>query len=127
MAADIPNLFTHTPSPAESFIRKVMFGVQELERDQIIHWLTAGLAAKHATSARLTQVGKVKVNGCHSILEKKKLKRAGMARIKKLAKERKLARMGLRPLAAAMGKILGKSIHHETARRIMNEIGNKKL
>ena len=127
VAADFPNLFTHTPSPAESFIRKVMLGVQELDRDQIVYRLAAGLNAKRATSSRVTQVGTTKVNGCKSLLEKKKPTKAVVSRLKKEISKYTSGQLGLRTLAVEMGKVLRAKIHHETARRIMAEIKSKKL
>ena len=69
--ADLPFLFKHDASPGETFMRRVMLSVQEFERDMVVHRLTHGLLAKKATSNRINQSGQIKVNGAHSILERK--------------------------------------------------------
>ena len=68
--ADLPYLFRHDASPGETVMRRVMLSVQEFERDMVVHRLTHGLITKKATSRRINQVGKIKVNGAHSILGK---------------------------------------------------------
>jgi len=125
--ADMPNLFSHNPTPAENFIRKIMMSVQELDRDQIIQRCSAGLDAKRLTSGRTTQCGRVKVNGSKSILESKPPNKKKMNMIKAAVKKYQCGRLALRPLASEIGKILKRKIHHETARRMAMEISTKQV
>ena len=125
--ADMPNLFSHNPSPAENFIRKIMMSVQELDRDQIIQRCAAGLAAKKLTSKRITQAGQVKINGSKSILEAKAPSKKNVKAIKFAVRQYQLGNLALRPLACKIGKVLKRKIHHNTAQRMVSEILAKQM
>jgi DNA invertase Pin-like site-specific DNA recombinase len=45
-AADLPGLLKHNPTPAEGFMRRVMFAMYEFERDLIVARLANGLKQK---------------------------------------------------------------------------------
>ena len=54
---DVPHLFTHDPTPAQSFLRKIHCAAQEFNRDLVVYHLKQGLMEKAKTSKRKTQKG----------------------------------------------------------------------
>jgi DNA invertase Pin-like site-specific DNA recombinase len=46
ICSDFPKLFALQPSPIESFMRKLVLAMQELDRDVLVERMQAGLAAK---------------------------------------------------------------------------------
>ena len=86
--ADVPALYDHCPNPAQKFLRRVMMAFTELEKDLTVQRLKAGLDVKRRavqTAFRnkqatvggkpvlRTQLGKAKVNGRASTLQKMKV------------------------------------------------------
>ena len=53
ICGDHPTLFKSPASPMESFIRKVMFAMNEMERDLLVQRLQSGLDAKRCSSVRV--------------------------------------------------------------------------
>ena len=47
VAADCPDLLTHDPTPVQTFLRRVMFAMIELEKNLIVQRLANGRAKKH--------------------------------------------------------------------------------
>ncbi|CAE7231755.1 unnamed protein product [Symbiodinium sp. CCMP2592] len=132
-AADIPMLFDDsTGNPAQRFMRHVLFGYVQLERDMLVHRLQDGLARKKrkAEEARKkghqlprSQQGTVKVNGRRSILETKQLsKRQIEQKLGGLFHQYDNGRLSVRDLAKKISDRLGckKTISHETARRMFH-------
>ena len=60
VCSDIPDLFTHSPTPAQSFIRKVHCAAQEFNKDMVVYHLSQGLAKKVKTTKEITQKGSPK-------------------------------------------------------------------
>lgn len=45
--ADAPDLLVHDPTPVQTFLRRVMFAMVELEKNLIVQRLAHGRAKKH--------------------------------------------------------------------------------
>lgn len=127
VSADMPGLFGHQPSPAETFMRRVLLAVWEFDRDTILYRMAKGLDDKRKTSKDVTQYGKVKVNGSKSILAKLSLTQSMLKAVKKAVALHEDGTFGLRTLAAKLSAILKRKIAHETARRMMAEIESKAM
>lgn len=127
ISADMPHLFCHQPSPAETFMRRVLLAVWEFDRDMILFRMAKGLDEKRKTSKEITQYGEVKVNGSKSILTKLKPSLSKLKAVKKVVKQYEDGTLGLRPLAAQMSSILKRNIAHETARRMIAEMASKHM
>ena len=132
-AADIPMLFDDsTGNPAQRFIRHVLFGYVQLERDMLVLRLQDGLARKkrqvQQTSNRgekvpRSQQGKIKVNGRRSILEKMQLSKSKVhQKLGGLFQQYANGQLSVRDLAKNISARLGckKAISHETARRMFH-------
>ena len=52
ICSDFPNLFNPNASPIESFMRKVVLAMNELERDMVVSRLQSGLESKKKTSKK---------------------------------------------------------------------------
>lgn len=180
VCSDLPFLYKHEASPAESFLRKVIFATQEhesskmlklmgsgvqhrtnmgsrvqhklhmgsegatqnspgvgpwgpgcsheisqeFERDTLVQRLQAGLAAAKAKSKAITQSGEKKCQGTKSLLDKQSLTAKQLRELKKYAKEYINQSIGLRTLASKFSNVLEleENIHHETARRMVEEL-----
>lgn len=122
--ADFPGLFKADASPMESFMRKVILAMHEMERDVVVARLQAGLMAKQKVSKRKTQGGNVKVNGRFSLIEKLKPNKTIIQRMKKVLKERSRGDYGWRGAATKLSKLLKmkKTMAAETARRVSSEL-----
>lgn len=121
--SDIPNLFTHFPTPGETFMRHVMLAVQELERDMIRERLTAGLQKAMETSTKVTQKGRTKVNGCKSILEKCRPSTKTLNQMRAAAAKWNAGAMSCRSLRDAFkGALKKKGLGVMTAERMVSEL-----
>ncbi|CAJ1442191.1 unnamed protein product [Effrenium voratum] len=129
VCSDIPDLFTHSPTPAQSFIRKVHCAAQEFNKDMVVYHLSQGLANKVKTTKEITQKGSPKVNGCKSVIQKLKPSQASIKQVKKLKAQRDKGEFGWRPLATKVSKVLRVKacLAPETVRRLCVEIKVKKL
>jgi DNA invertase Pin-like site-specific DNA recombinase len=127
VSADMPGLFSHQPTPAETFMRRVLLAVWEFDRDTILYRMAKGLDDKRKTSKDITQYGAVKVNGSKSIISKLKPTPAKLRAMKAAIRRYSNGVYGLRPLAEKLGCILKRKLAHETARRITAEVENKCL
>ena len=139
VAADCPDLLTHDPTPVQTFLRRVMFAMIELEKNLIVQRLADGRAKKHKAMESkvldakrknkrlsfgdITQKGKAKSSGAHSALQED-----GVLSVKqknqmtKAIQDRKKGTFGWRVLQVKFGEILGIPIKsHERARRISQE------
>jgi hypothetical protein len=101
------------------------------EKDLIVERTHNGIAdarvkeaAKPKNEQRRTQTGNVKVNGTHSILQKRKPKPSVVKNLKKACHKHNGQTFGLSQLAAALGQILHlkTEMSRETARRMKEEI-----
>ena len=124
ICGDHPALFKSPASPIESFIRKVMFAMNEMERDLLVQRLQSGLDAKRHTSVRVGQEGKVKVNGRLSLLEKLKPNDQQKKTMCRMAVQREQGKFGWRVLATKFSKVLKlkDDVSPETARRMSKEL-----
>lgn len=123
--ADYPNLFKHNQSPTESFVRKLICNLQELDRDTLVYRLAHGREEKKKRTSRLTQHGAPKANGCQSWLEKLKPNKVVKRKIQGLGKSRAAGKFGWRPMAEKVSKLLklNRVLSHECVRRMLNELG----
>ena len=123
---DFPSLFTHTASPTESFVRKIICSLQELDRDVLVWRLAQGREHKKKTTRKRTQTGRPKVCGCPSYLEEWKITDNIKKQVEALAKRREGG--GWRPLASKVSQLLklDQTISHETVRRMLHEIKAKR-
>jgi len=130
-AADLPMLFEDsTGNPAQRFMRHVLFGYVQLERDMLVHRLQDGLARKKRKAVDASkkgqhlprsQKGSVKVNGRRSILEEKQLSKSQIRKkLGGLFQQYGNGLLSVRDLAKKISERLGckKTISHETARRM---------
>lgn len=126
ICGDHPTLFKSPASPIESFIRKVMFAMNEMERDLLVQRLQSGLDAKRQSSDRVGQEGKVKVNGRLSLLEKLKPNDRQKKNMCCMAVQREQRKFGWRVLATKFSKVLKlkEDVSPETARRMSKELKN---
>ena len=124
ICGDHPTLFKSPASPIESFIRKVMFAMNEMERDLLVQRLQSGLDAKRQSSDRVGQEGKVKVNGRLSLLEKLKPNDQQKKNMCCMAVQREQGKFGWRVLATKFSKVLKlkEDVSPETARRMSQEL-----
>ena len=138
--ADFPDLCILDPNPVQTFIRRVMFAMTELEKNLIAQRLKDGqqrkkeqaekiVAAARANNKKLkvgqlTQEGKAKTCGSKSTLEAMgPLTKLQKKQFKDVASERDSKKIGLRKMQKKMSEILQKDIRsHETARRLAAEI-----
>ena len=137
--ADAPDLLVHDPTPVQTFLRRVMFAMVELEKNLIVQRLAHGRAKKHekmeqkVKKARkankqlsygdITQAGKPKSCGSNSALQiVGKLSYAQKNQMKKAIDDRHNGQFGWRVLQEKFTEILGINIKsHERARRIAAE------
>ena len=70
VSQDFPNLFTHSETPMGNFIRKLVYNLQELDRDTLVWRLAHGRAEKKKTTKAVTQSGGPKVCGTKSYMDK---------------------------------------------------------
>eukprot|EP00438_Fugacium_kawagutii_P007703 Skav231388 [mRNA] locus=scaffold6335:4778:7274:- [translate_table: standard] len=119
-----PGLFTADASPMESFMRKVILAMHEMERDVVVSRLQAGLMAKQKVSRRKTQSGNVKVNGRFSLIEKLKPNKATIHKMNAVLKQRSRGDYGWREAATRLSKLLKMktTMAVETARRVNKEL-----
>lgn len=124
ICGDHPTLFKSPASPIESFIRKVMFAMNEMERDLLVQRLQSGLDAKRQFSDRVGQEGKVKVNGRLSLLEKLKPNDQQKKNMCCMAVQREQGKFGWRVLPTKFSKVLKlkEDVSPETARRMSQEL-----
>ena len=138
--ADFPDLCVLDPNPVQTFIRRVMFAMTELEKNLIVQRLKDGqkrkkeqaekiVAAARANNKKLkvgqlTQEGQAKTCGSKSTLEAMgPLTKLQKKQLKDAASERDSGNIGLRKMQKKMSEILQKDIRsHETARRLAAEI-----
>ena len=113
VTADIPHLLRHDANPAESFMRRVLFAMTEFERDLIVHRLSEGLRKKRLEeekktrgARKVTQKGTAKVNGSHSLLEKKNPTLKQISRAKVIAAQYGKKDFGCRVLAERLSTAL---------------------
>lgn len=129
ICSDFPQLFSLQPSPIESFMRKLVLAMQELERDVLVERMQAGLAAKKKITQARTQSGLPKVNGRKSTLELLKPSPSKVKKMIVLSKKRSKGCFGWRALAAKFESILkikgGKKLSVETVRRMTRELGSR--
>lgn len=136
VAADLPELFKHHPSPGEALIRKVMFAVFEFERDLVVARLSDGLAQKRSRTERgpktIGQSGRVKVNGRLSRLQKAQPSKPQCRRMLQAMEKYKSNERSLLETAEAFRQILSAGrrgkltpITKETCRRMMTELSNR--
>ena len=104
-----------------------MLSVQEFERDMVVHRLTHGLVTKKATSRRINQVGEIKVNGAHSILEKLFPSTSKLRALMQLSERWSNGEFGWRVLSQRFSECLGlKTVMSiETGRRMAQEVALK--
>ena len=137
--ADAPDLLVHDPTPVQTFLRRVMFAMVELEKNLIVQRLADGRAKKHdkmkqkVKKARkankqvaygdITQDGRPKSCGSNSALQiVGRLSQAQKKHMKDAIKDRQSGTFGWRVLQAKFTEILGINIKsHERARRIAAE------
>lgn len=129
ICSDFPKLFALQPSPIESFMRKLVLAMQELDRDVLVERMQAGLAAKKKTAKARTQSGTPKVNGRKSTLELLKPSSSKVKQMISLSKKRAKGHFGWRSLATQFDRILkikgGKKLSVETVRRMAKELGSR--
>lgn len=126
VAADSPDLFNHTPTPGQAFLRRVMLAVQEYEKDLIVQRLTDGLNSAKKTSSRTTQQGAVKVAGAWSSLEKAKPTPAAMKKIMHINAEVTASQLTQRQARDKLRKLLKISqLGTSTAMRVLAEAALK--
>lgn len=127
VCSDFPTLFNPNATPIESFMRKVVLAMNELERDIVVSRLQSGLESKKKTSTKKTQCGKVKVNGRRSWLERLQPGASTINKIKRMAGERAKGKFGWRTLAKQISTLLKikKNLSPETTRRMVHEIDAK--
>jgi DNA invertase Pin-like site-specific DNA recombinase len=126
--SDLPDLLKHNPNAAESLMRKVVFAVQEFDRDVLCARLEHGIAQKmkdemEKANPRRSQQGHVKVNGRKSYLELTNTRDAALQRrIAKHCQDYVRKRVSSRALAKILSVLMrgkdGPVMSHETARRI---------
>ena len=134
-AADIPTLYADSSSnPAQTFLRHVLFGYVQLERDMLVHRLQDGLrrkrkaaeaAARRKGSQDLprTQSGRVKIHGCRTLVESKGWTKHRMQKeLGTIFRKYQNARVSLRTMAKKISNRmkLEKTMAHETARRMFH-------
>lgn len=124
-ASDLPGLLKHWPTPAEGFIRKVMFAMYEFEKDLIVMRLVNGLQQKKDQESqklqpRRGQQGQVKVNGRLSLLERRRPNSRAHAKICQACAAHRKGDLSARQLASALTAALGleRPMAMETARRM---------
>ena len=123
ISADIPSLMKLHPSPAEAFMRRMMFAYQQLERDLLVERLAHGRVEAKRTTKRRTQTGALKVAGCKSHFQRKPPTVQQIQQLKKVVQQHQKGHITCRDLAAEFQRIqrlprLG--IH--TARRQVEEL-----
>jgi len=137
--ADIPDLCALDPNPVQTFIRRVMFAMTELEKNLIVQRLSDGRQRKkeqiqelvanaqaknqQLKIGQLTQDGKAKSCGSKSILHQiGPLSTYKKHQLQKAILDRDSGKIGWRKLQKKMSSILNTEIgSHETARRIAAE------
>jgi DNA invertase Pin-like site-specific DNA recombinase len=118
--ADLPNLFKHTQTLVEKYVRHIIFGTTELERDLIVQRLRDGVTRK-------TQSGKPKVDGSKTLLDFLRPSTQVLKKLRAIALRRKYANAGQYGLCTAaphLSEALSSSqtMAHETARRLCEEL-----
>jgi len=122
---DMPSLLTHTPTPVEKFLRRVVCAVTELERDVLVARLRDGVSRRLRTTRQVTQTGSPKVTGARTLLQKVKPTAATLRKLRVIAMKRAAPNsLGLRTLARSMSDALQlpRTMGHETARRLCREL-----
>ena len=125
--ADYPGLFEHHQSPTQSFVRKLICNLQELDRDTLVYRMAHGRAEKMKTTKKRTQDGRPKVSGCSSVLEQKNASEAVQKKILILGRKRSMGEFGWRPMAEKVSKLLKLDyvLSHETVRRMCEGLAAK--
>lgn len=135
---DAPGIFSHNPSPVMQFMRRVVLGMIELEKNLIVSRLNDGRqeAAKKAEKdlqaakrkgkleiGMITQDGNAKTVGATSYLVScGKLTNSKKNQLKAAIKEKDTKKIGLRTLQKKINNILGIDLRsHEAARRFAME------
>ena len=137
--ADVPDLYNPNPTAVQKFVRRTIFAMTELERDLVVDRLkdgrkravaqrqkeAKGKGKKQArTRGLVTQVGRVKLGGNSSVLQKHlfKIKGARKARIKDAIFKRKRGEFGWRVLGDKLCKeIKIEDMSHMAAKRFSTE------
>ncbi|CAE7727302.1 unnamed protein product [Symbiodinium necroappetens] len=136
-AADIPTLYEDSEgNAAKAFLRHVLFGYVQLERDMLVHRLQDGLkkkrheaevaARKGVSGLARSQHGKVKINGRRSIFENKKWsKKKIQSQLGNIFRQYAKGKISLRLMASEISAKmkLQNKIAHETARRMFQAWG----
>ena len=128
---DMPNLLTHTPNPTEEFLRKVIFAYNHFERQTLVARLKHGREVALAKSPKKNQDGAPKLGGRDSYLQKLKLPRPKLLKIKAACAEKKKSKskIGWGLLAKTLTGLMGLDavIDRNTAKRIATEIVTMKM
>ena len=140
--ADLPDLCTHNPNAVQTFLRRVMFAMVELEKNLIVERLGDGRKRKADQVAKelqetiknnkkprlglMTLEGNPKSCGVASTLEAMgKLSANKVQKLRKAIKDRDDGKYGWRTLKKKMSNILNINIgSHERARRVSIEFKN---
>lgn len=125
-----PGLFDATDTPTQKLSRRMKLVVDEYDRDNVRYKLANGMADKMKTTKERTQKGTPKVAGRKSILEKlPALSAKQITSARQLFKERAAGKFGWRTLAKKLKTTLRLKAMpgHETARRMGQELKNKKI
>ena len=128
ICSDFPKLFALQPSPIESFMRKLVLAMQELDRDVLVERMQAGLAAKKNNKGKDTiRVPKGQWSQVYfTVAEAKFIQSEKMI---SLSKKRSKGCFGWRSLATKFDAILkikgGKKLSVETVRRMVRELGSR--
>ena len=124
--ADLPDLLKPDTTPAESFVRRIIFASTELERDLVVSRLQDGIRRKLRVATKVTQAWCPKATGCHTTLDMARPSAPQRRRLRALAKKHRdhPQTYGLRSMASDMSEVLklDRKMGHETARRLCREL-----
>ena len=127
--ADAPDLLVHDPTPVQTFLRRVMFAMVELEKNLIVQRLAHGRAKKHdKVEQKIKKARKGNKPVAYSLVDPTQHSRllancpTHKNQMKKAIKDRQSGKFGWRVLQAKFTEILGINIKsHERARRVAAE------